>query len=81
MGSDPIYLSVPAAGSEVRIKSLGTNGRLGGLVRSVRLLGSTEKLAWSQTVDALVITCPGQMPFATSVCFEVDEESSEKKVK
>lgn len=66
-------LTVPDAASELRITSLGTAaGLLGKPVRNVTLLGSTAPLTWDQRPDALVIRCPGEMPFSISVAFRVE---------
>jgi alpha-L-fucosidase len=71
-------MTVPAAGSEIRITSLGTDARrLAGPVGSVSLLGSDEKLTWSQRAEGLVITCPEQMPSGTSICFKISAPLSD----
>jgi alpha-L-fucosidase len=66
-----ICLALPMA--EVQIKSLGTSADQGDQpVRSVRLLGSSEKLAWKQDPDRLVIQCPPQMPGSHAVAFKIE---------
>lgn len=66
-------MNVPASGSSVKIKSLGTDANyLGKTVKSVQLLGYNGKLNWKQEADGLAITCPQEMPYATSVVFKVD---------
>lgn len=66
-------MNVPASGSSVKIKSLGTDANyLGKAVKSVQLLGYNGKLNWKQEADGLAITCPQEMPYATSVVFKVD---------
>ena len=66
-------MNVPASGAQVKIKSLGTEAKyLDKLVKSVKLLGSNAKLQWKQEADGLTITCPVNMPFATSVVFKID---------
>ena len=62
-------LTVPAPGSELKITSLGNAANLlGKPVKSVSLLGNNgAALNWKQQDDALSITCPHEMPFATAV--------------
>jgi len=66
-------MAVPAAGSEIRIVSLGRAANLlGKPVGSVTLLGHTgAPVRWKQEDDALVITVPQAMPFATAVAFNI----------
>jgi len=57
----------------LKITSLGTDANLlPGKIKSVTLLGSPDKLTWSQQADGLVITCPSGMPFETAVGFKID---------
>jgi alpha-L-fucosidase len=64
---------VPESGAQVKIKSLGMDaGYMGNPVKGVSLIGYEGKLKWKQESDGLVITCPTQMPFATSVVFKID---------
>jgi alpha-L-fucosidase len=66
-------MTVPASGSQLKITSLGTDANLlPGKIKSVTLLGSPDKLTWSQQADGLVITCPAGMPFETAVGFKID---------
>jgi len=66
-------MNVPAPGTQVKIKSLGTEVKLlNKAIKSVKLLGHTGKLQWKQEADGLSITCPAQMPFATSIVFKVE---------
>jgi alpha-L-fucosidase len=66
-------MTVPAAGSEIRIASLGRSAKLlGKPIGSVTLLGHAgPPLRWKQEDDALVITAPQSMPFATAVAFNI----------
>jgi alpha-L-fucosidase len=65
-------LAVPQPGAQVTIASLGSGaGLMSAPVRSVSLLGSTEKLIWSQRPEGLVVTCPSQMPSQIAVAFKV----------
>jgi alpha-L-fucosidase len=66
-------LTVPAPGTPLKIKSLGTDAKkLGQPVKSVKLLGHEGELQWKQEADGLAITCPAEMPFATSVVFKIE---------
>ena len=65
-----ITLGTPAG--EVHIKSLGRVGHLTDpAVASVRLLGSEDKLVWSQDTDALVIKLPPKLPTAFASAFQI----------
>ncbi len=66
-------MTVPAPGTALRIKSLGTNAKyLVTSVKKVKLLGYEGKLKWKQEADALIITFPVKMPFETSVVFRIE---------
>jgi len=66
-------LTVPAAGTPLKIKSLGLEAKyLGHPVKTVQLLGHGGELQWQQEADGLAITCPAEMPFATSVVFKIE---------
>jgi alpha-L-fucosidase len=41
-------------------------------VKDFKLMGHEGKLKWEQETDGIVITCPTEMPFATSVVFKID---------
>jgi len=73
-------MTVPAAGTQVTIKSLGTNtNTLAGRVTSVSLMGSASALSWSQTASGLTITCPATMPTlpsGTAICFKIGPVSA-----
>ncbi len=65
-----ITLGMPAG--EVRIKSLGRDAKITDqAVKSVRLLGSSEKLTWSQEAAALVIKLPSSLPGKHSASFQI----------
>ena len=68
-------MTVPAAGSQITINTLGTNQHnLAGPITSVSMLGSNQTLTWSQTATSLTITCPSTMPSVpsgTGVCFKI----------
>ena len=66
-------MNVPAPGAQLKINSLGTDAKkLGQPVKSVKLLGHEGALQWKQEADGLSITCPTEMPFATSVVFKIE---------
>jgi len=65
-------MNVPAPGTQLKIKSLGTDVKyLDKPVKAVKLLGQDGNLQWKQEADGLAITCPAEMPFATSIVFEI----------
>jgi alpha-L-fucosidase len=69
-------MTVPAAGAQLAITSLGTgDGNLANPITSVELLGSGSALTWNQSATDLNITCPASMPFSTSVCFKIGPPS------
>lgn len=56
----------------VRIVSLGTDAKLAGKpVKSVELLGSPEKLSWTQEAGALVIQKPAVIPHPAAVGYKI----------
>jgi alpha-L-fucosidase len=64
---------VPAPGTMLKIKSLGTDAKyLGKPIKTVKMLGSDSNLQWKQEADGLTITCPSEMPFETSIVFKVE---------
>jgi alpha-L-fucosidase len=66
-------MTVPAAGTQLKIKSLGADSAyLGKAVKNVHLLGYKGKIKWKQQADGLYISCPATMPFETSIVFKVD---------
>ncbi|MBN2805289.1 MAG: alpha-L-fucosidase [Prolixibacteraceae bacterium] len=66
-------MTVPEAGTPLKIKSLGKDTKnLDQSVKSVKLLGYGGKLKWQQEADGLVINYPDEMPFATAVVFKID---------
>jgi alpha-L-fucosidase len=66
-------MTVPAPGTQLKIKSLGSdNKNLGQPVKSVELLGHDGALQWKQEADGLAITCPAEMPFATSIALKIE---------
>jgi alpha-L-fucosidase len=73
--NDALYafcMTLPPAGMQLKIKSLGTNEKYRDQpVKSVKLLGYDGKLQWKQEADGLVITFPVKMPYAASIVFEI----------
>lgn len=66
-------MNVPTGGQTVKIKAFGSgSGLMEKPVESVKLLGYDGKLPWKQEADGLVVTCPNQMNFATSVVFKIN---------
>jgi alpha-L-fucosidase len=71
-GNDVYAFIMGAPTNAVSIKSLGTNaGLLEKPVQAVSLLGSAEKLKWTQTADALVIEKPEELPSDIAIAFKV----------
>lgn len=65
-------MTVPPAGAQLTIKSLGSKqGLLDKSILSVTMLGCNEKLTWQQEATALHITCPASMPYKTAICFKI----------
>lgn len=66
-------MTVPAGGTQLKVKSLGTNTKyLVKAIKSVKLLGYKDKLKWKQEADGLMITCPVKMPYETAVVFRIE---------
>jgi alpha-L-fucosidase len=66
-------MTVPAPGAQLKIKSLGSDAKFYGTpVKSVKLLGQDGELKWKQEADGLAITCPAELPFATSIVFKIE---------
>jgi alpha-L-fucosidase len=58
--------------STISIKSFGTAAKLlEGEIASVTLVGSDEKLMWSQTTEALTIEAPQSVPNEIAAVFEI----------
>ena len=64
---------VPETGTQLKIKSVGTDAKyLDKPVKSVKLLGHEGKLKWKLEADGLVINCPAEIPYATSLVFKIE---------
>jgi alpha-L-fucosidase len=64
---------VPESGTLLKIKSLAANSKnMDQPIRAVTLLGYHGKLQWKQEVDGLAISCPKELPFATSIVFKIE---------
>jgi alpha-L-fucosidase len=57
--------------SDIHIKALGLSAKTGKKISSVKLLGSSEKIAWTQTADEVTIQKPKQLPKYNTVVFEI----------
>jgi alpha-L-fucosidase len=65
-----IALGVPQ--KDLQIKSLGTVAKLlDKPISNITLLGSNEKVTWSQAADALTIKAPGKSPNDIAVVFKI----------
>jgi alpha-L-fucosidase len=65
-------MTVPPPGTLLKIKSLGTDEEYRDQpVSTVKLLGYNGEPQWKQEAGGLAITCPPEMPFATSIVFEI----------
>ncbi len=65
-------LAVPKPGTRVKIVSLGSDaGLMKQPVRSVMMLGSSEKLQWKRMSDGLEIVVPRRLPSQIAVTFKV----------
>jgi alpha-L-fucosidase len=66
-------MTVPTSGTQLKIKSLGKEAKyLNKTIKTVKLLGFDGELKWKQEADGLVITCPTNMPYATSIVFSIE---------
>ena len=66
-------MNVPIPGTQLKIKSFAKDSKYSDKpVISVKLLGYEGKLKWKQESDGLSVTCPAEMPFATSVVFKIN---------
>lgn len=65
-------IALGAPKTAVTIKSLGTAAKLlDAPIASINLLGSDEKLIWSQSADALTIEAPKNIPNEIAVVFRI----------
>jgi alpha-L-fucosidase len=65
-------MTVPTPGTELKIKSLGTDAKYRSQpIKSVKLLGHDGELKWKQEADGLTVTCPAEIPFATAITFRI----------
>ena len=62
-------------GSEMMVKSLGSEGLLKGrAIKSIRMLGTKDKIEWKQTVEGLKVTTPAQKTGEFAYVFRIDLE-------
>jgi alpha-L-fucosidase len=65
-----IALGVPK--NDLQIKSLGTAAKpLDKTIVSISLLGSAEKVEWTQTAEALIIKSPAKSPNAIAIVYKI----------
>lgn len=64
-------MTVPESGEELSIKSLGSN--VADKIKEITLLGSDEKISFSQNADELLIKCPETSRFNTSLVFRIEQ--------
>jgi alpha-L-fucosidase len=65
-----IVLGTPK--QDIAIKALGTAAKLlDKPIGDLTLLGSTEKVQWSQTADALTINLPAKLPNDIAIVFKI----------
>jgi alpha-L-fucosidase len=65
-----IVLGTPQ--QDLQVKSLGTAaGLLDKPIRSITLLGSPDKVHWTQTADALTIQAPNKLPNDIAIVFKI----------
>jgi alpha-L-fucosidase len=71
---DTLYaIELGAPTNAVAIKSLGTAAKLlAKPISNITLLGTNEKVEWSQTADALTIKAPAKSPNDIAVVFKID---------
>jgi alpha-L-fucosidase len=66
-------MTVPDAGTRVKIKSLGIDERrMGKPIKNVQMLGYSGKLKWKQQADGLVITYPSSGSLDAAVVFKIE---------
>jgi alpha-L-fucosidase len=56
---------------DIELTSLGTAGAAAGQIKNVRLIGSDEKLSWTQEAGRLKIARPAMQPHPFAIVFEV----------
>ena len=65
-----ITLELPATKQSIAINSLSLKNK-NGAVATVELIGSTEKINWSQKKDALIIKAPAVYPSENAAAFRI----------
>jgi alpha-L-fucosidase len=56
---------------DIHVKSLGLKTETGAKVSSVKMLGSEEKIQWTQNDEEVIIKKPAQLPAYSTVVFAV----------
>jgi alpha-L-fucosidase len=65
-------ISLGAPKKDLQIKSMGTAAKLlDRPVSNITLLGSDEKVQWSQAAEALTIKAPATSPNDTAIVFKI----------
>jgi len=73
-----IQLGWPGAGHETLLKSFSQEQRKESMkIRSVRMLGSNEKIAWSLREDGLLVTAPLSAPDEMAVVYKIETNGIE----
>jgi alpha-L-fucosidase len=74
---DTLYaIELGAPTNAVAIKSLGTAAKLlDKPIGNITLLGSGEKVQWSQTADALTIKAPEKSPNGIAIVYKIEPAS------
>jgi len=68
-----IHLGRPGTGHKTLLKSFSQERRKEGLkIRSVRMLGSDERIAWSLREDGLWVTAPLSVPDEMAVVYKIE---------
>jgi alpha-L-fucosidase len=63
-------LDIPAE-KKITMKALGLKANSSKKITKIELLGSQEKIKWTQQSDMLVISTPKEMPCREAICFKV----------
>ncbi|MDR1746185.1 MAG: alpha-L-fucosidase [Tannerella sp.] len=70
-GNTLYVFSMEIPEGDLHVKSLGLKAETGQKVKSINLLGSQEKIRWTQNDDELVIHKPSQTPSRPTVVFAI----------
>jgi alpha-L-fucosidase len=71
-GNDIYAFCMAKPTGEICLSSFGKNSKLANkAIASVKILGSSEKLVWKQSKDALVISKPTNLPNSETIAFKI----------